>query len=176
MDRILVSFARLSRTLGFALALCLGASFNTPAIAGPEFSAPAPRPGFGALYIGRPFGWNTSVFSLPIEINGQSLVSLGPNEYTRVELRPGQYTIAVPNSFWTRAISGQPHPVKVSIRAGASYYLLPSRWAGKEYTTYTMVGTVVVPVRSAEAHASFSVQTGSPPRAFSGLSHTSAKN
>lgn len=120
-------FGKLTLVLGACLALCLSACFSG-ANAQAGFAPEAPKPGFGAVYIGRPFGWHTSVFPLSVEFDGKPLASLGPNQYTRVEVRPGRYTIAVPNNFWTRAITGNPHPVIVDVRAGASYYLQPTRW------------------------------------------------
>src|SRR5690242_10996565 len=101
----------MKRCEAFVLGLILSLAASIPAFAQSGFGVKAPKPGSGAIYIGRPFGWNTSVFPLPVEINGQPLVSLGPNQYTRIDVRPGRHTIAVPDNFWTRAISGNPHPV-----------------------------------------------------------------
>jgi hypothetical protein len=147
---------------------------SVPANAQTGFAAQAPKPGFGAVYIGRPFGWNTSIFPLPVEVNGQALTSLGPNQYTRVELRPGRHTIAVPNNAWTRAISGNPHPVTIDVRAGASYYLLPKRWATNERPSMAIVNGIAIPTRTADNQSSFSVETGPPPTAFTELAFTPA--
>jgi hypothetical protein len=49
-----------------------------------------PRPGFGAIYIGRPMTMSTSLFALPIELDGKPLTSLGPSQYVVIELKPGR--------------------------------------------------------------------------------------
>src|SRR5262245_50090764 len=91
-----------------------------------KFSASPPKPGFGAVYVGRPMGWRTTVFPLPIEVDGRPLASVGPNEYARAELPPGRHSVAVPESYWTKVINGIPHPVEFTVEAGKSYYLLPT--------------------------------------------------
>lgn len=106
--------------------------------------------------------FHTSVFSLPIELDGRPLVSLGPNQYTRVEMPPGRHVIEVPNTAWSRAISGIPHPADVTVEAGKVYYLLPKRWAGESRTTLTMINNMAIPAQTAAAHSSFSVQVSSP--------------
>ncbi len=133
----------------------------------PAFAAP----GHGTIYIGRPFGWHTSVFALPIEIDGRPLISLGPNQYTKIEVPAGRHTVAVPNTVWARMISGQPHPASVTVQAGQSYYLMPTRTLGKAHWTVTLVGSVAVPEKVAETHSSFSVQSGRKPPAFSTLTY-----
>src|SRR5207253_1296010 len=35
------------------------------------FSPAPPRAGYGSVYIGRPFGPNTSIFSLPVHLDGK---------------------------------------------------------------------------------------------------------
>jgi hypothetical protein len=138
-----------------------------------KFSPSPPKPGFGAVYVGRPMGWRTTVFQVPIEVDGRPLASVGPNEYARTELPAGRHSVGVPESYWTTVINGIPHPVEITVESGKSYYLLPTEWAGREHTSIVMVGTVVVPTRTAESHSSFSVQTiapaGEPPAAFAGL-------
>jgi hypothetical protein len=154
-------------SLGWAMV-----SVSTPPASAQGFSVQAPRPGFAAIYIGRPFGGNTSIFSLPIELDGRPLVSLGPNNYTRVEVRPGRHVIAVPDNAWTVAISGKPHPAAVAAQAGKSYYLLPKSWAGQQRVNIVVIGSVVAPTITADSHSSFSVQSGGPPKDFTGLSYT----
>jgi len=134
-----------------------------------------PKSGFAAVYVGRPFGFRTSVFPVPIEVDGRPLVSLGPNDYTRIDLPPGRHTLGVPESYWTRTINGMPHAVDLTLESGKSYYLLPTRWAENVRPGIAMVGNVVVPTTTADGHSSFSVQTiasaGAPPPAFLELSY-----
>src|SRR5262245_25671572 len=91
-----------------------------------KFSPAPPKPGFGAVYVGRPMGWRTTVFRLPIEVDGRPLASVGPNEYARAELPAGRHSVGVPESYWTKVINGVPHPVEFTVEASKSYYLLPT--------------------------------------------------
>jgi hypothetical protein len=153
----------------------LGACSSLPNSGATTFSNPPPKRGFGTVYVGRPFGGNTSVFSLPIELDGQQLTSLGPNEYTRIEVAPGPHKLKVPDDFWTRTINGIPHAVDLTVEPGKSYYLLPKTWAGNPHTQVVVMGNMAVPESTADAHSSFSVQTsganGEPPNAFLQLSY-----
>lgn len=141
-----------------------------------NFSATPPKPGYAAVYIGRPHGLNVSYFPLPIELNGKPLVSLAPNQYVRVDLPPGKHSVAVPNTTWARMISGIPHPAEVKAEAGKIYYLLPKRWAGETYLTVTIINGIAIPHQTAVGHSSFSVQTAAastaPPPEFLNLTAT----
>jgi hypothetical protein len=130
------------------------------------------------VYIGRPFGPNTSIFSLPVEVDGKPLISLAPNQYATLELPPGPHSIGVPDETWTRAIAGIPHPVELVVDSGKSYYLLPSRRYEDAGYKFSSVGSVIVPERTAVTHSSFSVQTAgmnaAPPAAFNQLAYVKA--
>ena len=175
----MTSFSRRLEKLTCLLSTCLSLYFATwfggTANAQAGFAATAPKPGFGAIYIGRPLGWNTSLFPLPVELDGKQLASLAPNQYTRVEVRPGRHTVTVPNNFWTRAISGNPHQVAVNVKAGASYYLQPTRWQTNERPSMAIINGIAVPTRTADPQSSFSVH-GAPPSTFSGLALTPSAN
>ncbi len=164
--------------IGVAFDLLAGCS-SVPNQTAATASVPAPpRAGYASVYIGRPFGGNTSIFSLPVQVDGKPLASLAPNQYTTVELPPGPHSIGVPNEAWTRAISGIPHPVELVVELGETYYLLPSvRYEDAGYS-FTSVGSVVVPERTAVGHSSFSVQTAAanaaPPAAFGQLAYVKA--
>jgi hypothetical protein len=151
---------------------------NQTAGAAATFVPVPPKAGHATVYIGRPFTFHTSVFALPIEVDGKPLASLPPGQYTTVELPPGPHNVSSPNEFWTRAISGVPHPAEFVAEAGKAYYLLPKRWGEDAGYTYTMVGSVVVPQRSSIAHASFSVQVAAanaaPPPEFAQLTYVKA--
>jgi hypothetical protein len=114
---------------------------------------------------------------LGIELDGQPLVRLGVNEYTRIELRPGQHSIGSPDTYLTTITAGRPHAVQLKIEAGKTYYLLPSRWVENVRPAITMIGTTPVATTTADAHGSFSVQTSTPsakpPEAFLTLSYVS---
>ena len=110
---------RIVFVLGFAIALTQFAGCaTTPNSGSSQFQAAAPKAGFGAVYVGRPFGWNTSVIPLEIELDGRPLAELGINQYTRIELPPGRYKIGAPNSWRTRSTAGTPHPVEVVVEPG----------------------------------------------------------
>jgi hypothetical protein len=145
---------------------------------GAEFR-PCSRSGrYASVYIGRPFGSGTSIFSLPVQIDGKPLISLAPNQYTTVELSFGPHSIGVPDEAWTRAIAGIPHPVELAAESGKTYYLLPSRRFEDAGYKFSPVGSVVVPERTAVTHSSFSVQTAgvnaAPPAEFSQLAYVKA--
>jgi len=167
---------RLSRVGGHDL---LAACSSVPSQTAATSFTPVPsRAGHASVYIGRPFGWNTSIFSLPIEVDGKPLISLAPNQYTTIELAAGPHRVAVPDEAWTRAISGIPHPADFSVEPGKSYYLLPSRRSEDAGYRFTSVGSSVVPERTAVGHSSFSVQTAganaAPPAEFSQLNFVKA--
>jgi hypothetical protein len=171
------AFARVV-VIGIAIDL-LAACSTVPSQTAATTAAPAPpRAGYASVYIGRPFGHNTSVFSLPIEVDGKPLVSLAPNEYTTVELPPGPHSIGVPDGTWTRAIAGIPHPVELAVESGKKYYLLPSQRYEDAGYKFSSVGSVVVPERTAVTHSSFSVQiaavNAAPPAEFNQLSYAKA--
>ena len=122
---------RIVFVLGFAIALTQFAGCaTTPNSGSSQFQAAAPKAGFGAVYVGRPFGWNTSVIPLEIELDGRPLAELGINQYTRIELPPGRYKIGAPNSWRTRSTAGTPHPVEVVVEPGKVYYLISCRRGG----------------------------------------------
>jgi hypothetical protein len=154
----------LAATSFLLLANCSSISNQGTTSAGrsPTFSSSPLKSGFGALYIGRPYTSHTSIFALPIELDGTPVVSLSPNQFTRIQLSPGQHEIVVPSTTWNRAISGQPHPANIRVEAGKVYYLLPTRWFGEPETSIIMIGNAVVPERTVASHSSFSVQANSP--------------
>jgi hypothetical protein len=153
----------------------LGGCVTTQTSGAGSFSATPPKAGHAAVYVGRPHGWNTSLIPLGIELDGQPLVRLGINEYTRIELRPGRHSIGSPDTYLTTITAGTPHAVQLTIEAGKTYYLLPSRWVENVRPTITMVGTTPVPTTTADRHSSFTVQTSAPgakpPEAFLTLSY-----
>lgn len=143
-------------------------------------SAPgAARAGHATVYIGRPAGFRTSVFPLPIEVDGRALTSLSPGHYTTVELPTGPHKVGSPDEYWTRVISGVPHPAEFVVESGKTYYLLPTRWGVDAGTRYALVGPAVVPHRTAVAHASFSVQvtkaSAPPPTEFAQLTYAKSQ-
>jgi hypothetical protein len=165
-----------SKGVSVAVSLALLAACSTlPNSGTANFSPSPPKQGFGAVYVGRPFGGNVSVFPVPVELDGRPLASLGSNDYTRVEVASGRHKLGVPEGFWTRAINGIPHAVDLTIESGKSYYLLPTNWGENEHTQVVVLGNMAVPEQTADAHSSFSVQTatsaGAPPPAFLKLSY-----
>jgi hypothetical protein len=157
----------------------LGGCVTTQTPGAGTFSATPAKPGHAAVYIGRPHGWNTSLIPLGIELDGQPLVRLGINEYTRVELRAGQHSIGSPDTYLTTVTAGRPHAVKLAIEAGKTYYLLPKRWVENVRPVITMVGTTPVATTTGDPHSSFSIQTSTPsskpPDAFLALSYVPPK-
>lgn len=157
--------------VGFTL---LSGCFSTASQQGPSTFSPAPpSAGHASVYIGRPFGPNTSVFSLPVHVDGKPFASLGPNQYARVELPPGQHSVGVPDEAWNRAIAGNPHPVEFKVEAGKTYYLLPNHRYEDGGQQFAFVGNAVVSHRVAVTHSSFSVQVmaanAAPPPEFGSL-------
>ncbi|GLH78192.1 hypothetical protein SSBR45G_31010 [Bradyrhizobium sp. SSBR45G] len=157
---------------GLAIALTAGCSsvpVQTEAARPPE----GPRPGYAALHVGRPTGFNVSVFPITIDIDGRTVASLPPGRYITVELAPGKHTLEVPNNAWSRAINGLPHPVEFTTMAGKTYYALPTEWNSGSTQRVTMVGSAVVVDRVADHHRSFAVQeAAAPPAEFARLSYT----
>ena len=78
-----------------------------------------------------------------------------------------------PGRFW-----GVPHPANFAVEAGTVYYLLPKRWGEDAGYSYTMVGSVVVPQKTATTHSTFTVQataaSAAPPPEFDKLSYAKA--
>jgi hypothetical protein len=161
------------------LAACSSIANQTTAAGTATTAAPAPpKAGYATVHIGRPFGFKTSVFALPIQVDRKPLMSLPPGQYTTVELPPGPHSVGSPNEFWTRAISGVPHPAEFVAEAGKAYYLLPRSWGEDAGYTYTMVGSVVVPQKSSVSHSTFSVHvaaaSAAPPPEFTQLTYVKA--
>jgi hypothetical protein len=177
IDMASSAFARLL-AIGLAFQLLAACSSISNQSAATTFVPAPPRAGYASVYIGRPFGPNTSIFSLPVEIDGKPLISLAPNQYTTLELPPGPHSIGVPDETWTRAIAGIPHPVELVVDSAKTYYLLPSRRYEDAGYKYSSVGSVIVPERTAVTHSSFSVQTAgmnaAPPAAFYQLAYVKA--
>lgn len=177
-----VASARSARLLAVGLALHLltacSSIHNQTVAAGGLFVPVLPKAGYATVYIGRPYTFHTSVFALPIHVDDKPLLSLPPGQYTAVELAPGPHSVGSPNEYWTRVISGVPHPAKFAVEAGKVYYLLPKGWAEDAGYSYTMVGSVVVPQKTAVGHSTFSVQaaaaSAAPPPEFDKLSYTKA--
>ncbi len=135
---------------------------NSASQSGAAFSPTPPKPGLGAVYIGRPMTFHTSVFAVPLEVDGKPLASLGPDQYARLELPPGHHEIAATNNAWSRAINGVPHPVGLNIEAGKIYYLLPTRWEGERRMNIVMINNIAIPSQTAVGHSGFSVEVKSP--------------
>ncbi|MGJ5208682.1 hypothetical protein [Bradyrhizobium sp. HKCCYLR20261] len=178
MSAMFIAFfgAALDRSLrwllaGLAIALTAGCS-SVPI--GNEAAKPpeAPRAGYATLHVGRPTGFNVSVFPVTIDIDGKTVGSLAPGRYMTVELAPGKHTLEVPNNAWSRAINGIPHQVEFTTAAGKTYYALPTEWNSGSTQRVTMVGSAVVVDRVADHHRSFSVQEATtPPAEFARLSY-----
>lgn len=124
-----------------------------------NFETVPPRPGAAVIYVGRPAAGNISMIPVPVELDGQPLASLGPNDYTRVQVSPGRHTVRVPDTYWTRVINSTPHPLHLNVEPGKSYFLLPTFWAGDPQLQVTMVGRTAVAETTAEGHTGFSVET-----------------
>lgn len=182
MKFLKVAPALSARLLAVGLALhvltACSSIHNQSVAAGGLFVPLPPKAGYATVYIGRPFTYHTSVFALPIQVDDKPLVSLPPGQYTAVQLAPGPHSVGSPNEYWTRVISGVPHPANFTVEAGKAYYLLPKRWGEDAGYSYTMVGSVVVPQRTATAHATFTVHaaaaSATPPPEFDKLSFAKA--
>lgn len=133
----------------------------------------APKAGLGVVYIGRPMTMRTSVFAVPIELDGNALTSLGPSQYLQLELPPGKHTVAISNTVWGRMTAGIPHPAEINVEAGKAYYLLPTNWAGERQLHFTMINGMAIPEQTAANHMTFAVQANAanapPPAEFLGL-------
>lgn len=84
-----------------------------------------PASGRGVVYIGRPDGRDVSLVPLQLELDGRSLVGLGLNEYTRVELPPGNYRFAAADAYLTWISFGTPVPLEFKVEEGVRYFLVP---------------------------------------------------
>lgn len=177
-----VASASTARLLAAGLALqvltACSSIHNQSVAAGGLFVPLPPKAGYATVYIGRPFTFHTSVFALPIQVDDKPLTSLPPGQYTAVQLSPGPHSVSSPNEYWTRVISGVPHPANFTVEAGKAYYLLPKRWGEDAGYSVTMVGSVAVPHKTAIAHSTFTVQaaaaSAAPPSEFDKLSYAKA--
>jgi hypothetical protein len=115
------------------------------------------------------------LFPVPVELDGRPLALLGFGTYTRVELRPGRYTLSPPNTAATRAVFGIPRPVELTVEAGKAYFLLPTRSVEDVRPTVAVAGNFVYPSQTGTSYGSFSVQAqpaqAAPPPGFQGLSY-----
>jgi hypothetical protein len=155
-----------------AVLLTLTAACSTvpvPNNANDAFAPAVPRPGFGAVYIGRPMTMNTSVFAVPIEVDGKPFVSLGPDQYVMVQLPPGHHLIAAADTYWSRVINGRPHAAEVNVESGKAYYLEPKQWAENAHFNIIYVNGMAIPEQTADNQSTFSVQVDTPPADFAKL-------
>jgi len=135
--------------------------------------AAGPKPGHGAVYIGRPHGWNVSYIPLSVELDGRALAQLGVNTYTRVELAPGAYKIAAADTYMTKVTYGTPRPLHLTIEAGKSYYVLPTRSVENVRPNIQVIGTHVVAGTTGDTYGGFALQPAASvaPPEFSQLSY-----
>jgi hypothetical protein len=143
--------------LGF---LGLSACAGLPGPDAAKFSVSAVKPGLAAVYIGRPYGWNVSYVPLSVELDGRPLAQLGIKTYTRVDLAPGTYSLAAPNAVMTRATYGTPRPLQMKVEAGRSYFVLPTHAVENVRPAIQVIGTVMVPTKTADVFGGFAVQAG----------------
>lgn len=108
-----------------AFALTSGCSTTPPNKGADSFVDRPPGSGHGVVYIGRPDGKDVSLVTLQLEIDGRSLVGLGVNEYTRMELPPGTYRFAAADTYLTWISFGTPVPLEFKVEEGARYFLIP---------------------------------------------------
>ena len=70
------------------------------------------------------------------------------------------------------------YPAASELEASKAYYLLPKGWGEDAGYSYTMVGSVVVPQKTATAHSTFAVQAAAAsaarPPEFDKLSYAKA--
>ncbi len=130
---------------------------------GSEFSATPPKTGLAAVYVGRPLTWHTSLVPLSIEINGQPLTALAPGSYTRIEVRPGRYSIAAADTYMTKITFGMPRPLELSVQAGKVYYVLPISWMENQRPGMMLaMGKYPVATTEGDRYGSFAVQEKVP--------------
>jgi hypothetical protein len=148
-------------------ALMSGCGTTTPTRGSDAFVDRPPASGHGVVYIGRPDGKEVSLVPLQLEIDGRSLVGLGVNEYTRVELPPGRYRFAAADVYLTWIWFGTPVPLEFQVQEGVRYFLTP---VSREGHYQSGVG--------AKRYGSFSfsdARDGQPaPRQFNGLTYVKA--
>jgi len=147
-------------------------------LAGPESAkllVAGPKPGHGVVYVGRPYGWNVSYIPLSVELNGRPLAQLGIDNYTRVELRPGMYKLAAADTYLTSVAYGKPLPLSLTVEAGRSYYVLPTRKVENLRPSVQIIGTYAVPTQTGDVYGGFAIQTpaagGHAPAAFAQMSY-----
>lgn len=162
---------RALRAVAWLGLLGLSACAGLPAPDAAKLETSPPKTGFAAVYIGRPYGWDVSYIPLSVELDGRPLAQRGINAYTRIELAPGTYKLAAPDTTMTRATYGKPRPLHMKVEAGKSYFVLPTRSVENERPGIQVIGTTVVPTTHADVFGSFAVQTGSAPSEFAQLSY-----
>ncbi len=88
-----------------------------------------------------------------VELNGQPLVTLNPDEYTRLELRPGTYKLAIPEKF----LGSKSVPVEMTVESGMRYFVLAVDREENVRPTLTFVGTLPVFMPRGTLHSTFSI-------------------
>src|SRR5947208_3078361 len=105
---------------------CLIAGCATAPTAGPNaFVERLAAEGTAAIYVGRPYAPSVSVVPLILEVDGKPFVTLGMNQYTRIELPPGVYTFAAADSYLTLISFGKPVPQQITISTNKKYFIVP---------------------------------------------------
>jgi hypothetical protein len=139
---------------GLALQLCGCAGM----VESGNFSPSAPKPGFAAVYVGRPYGWNVSYIPLSVELNGRPLAQLGISTYTRIELRPGTYKLAAADTYMTKVTYGKPVPLDLRVEAGKSYFLLPTRRVENVRPFVQIINNYAVTTQTGDVYGGFAVE------------------
>jgi hypothetical protein len=139
------------------------------------FSTPPPKPGFAALYVGRPGGWHVSLVPLGVELDDRPLALLPFNSYTRIELRPGRYRLAAADNYMSKVTFGMPRGGEMTVQAGRSYFALPAQIDENPRPSFQVIGTTVIATTATDRYGTFLVaekDAGAPaPPAFAPLSY-----
>jgi hypothetical protein len=115
---------------------------------------------------------------LNVELDGRPLAVLGRNTYTRVDLAPGAHTLAAADTYITRISYGAPRPLRLTVEAGKSYFILPTRSVENLRPEIKIIGTTVVPGTTGDVFGGFAVHGapgGAAPPEFAQLSYVAAE-
>ena len=140
------------------LCLLVTACATKPSSDAAAFVDKPPSDGTGVIYVGRPDAPDVSVVPLQLEINGRPLVSIGPNQYTRIEVLPGTYRLAAADVYLTWITYGTPTPVELDTKAGVRYFVQPRSWAGRPQFGVGTAGKLIIPtITTAQRHGTLHV-------------------
>ncbi len=138
--------------LACAAALLLGCTTTTYSPSFVDAPKPPASSGLATVYIYRIGNWNQNHGNTRLLINGKKAATLKQDDYTWMQLEPGEYTFEE-NQHWLQKPDHESHTaysLQATVAADETYYVIMDIAAENirtaETLTMVMIGDVLVPM------------------------------